>query len=308
MGWECLRKVYGFFTTGPESSGSLGVWPPGRVAGKGIMTTLNAETLARVRATFAAVNVHYPAKSPGALLTFTNPKVNKEATERGYMPAILHLAPSTMVGADLCQWATPECRAACLNTAGRGGIGLDASGWNVIQAARIRRAAAMLLTPDDFADRLTREITAHARRARRHGLAPALRLNGTSDLPWHRTMPDVIAHAHAEGCTLYDYTKRVTPDAADYGIDLTYSYPGGNGAAARRYLAAGQRVAVVFSTRKGHALPREWHAPWGEAVPVIDGDAHDLRFMDPGGVIVGLRAKGNARRITPTPTGFIQQG
>lgn len=266
------------------------------------------DTLLRVMATAAAMDTRYPVAGRGALLTVGNPKIEKDAAARGYLNAALFLAPATMVGANLCPWSSPECVAGCLNTAGRGGIGLDASGWNPLQAARIRRAARMILNPGAFAADLKREVSAHARRARRFGLSPALRLNGTSDVAWHRTMPDVIAHALAEGCTLYDYTKRPKPDAADHGIDVTYSYPGGQGEAARRYLAAGKRVAVVFSTRKGHALPEVWHAPWGDDVPVIDGDAHDLRFMDPGGVIVGLRAKGKARNMTPTLHGFIQQG
>ena len=32
--------------------------------------------------------------------------------------------------------------------------------------------------------------------------------------------------------------------------------------------------------------------------PVIDGDAHDLRFKDPKGVIVGLVAKGLGKKVT----------
>ena len=31
---------------------------------------------------------------------------------------------------------------------------------------------------------------------------------------------------------------------------------------------------------------------------VIDGDAHDLRFTDPKGVIVGLVAKGLGKKVT----------
>lgn len=38
---------------------------------------------------------------------------------------------------------------------------------------------------------------------------------------------------------------------------------------------------------------------------VIDGDAHDLRFLDPKGVVVGLKAKGAARRDT---SGFMVKG
>lgn len=264
-------------------------------------------TIRAVTATVAAVNQHYPVKSEGSLLTTTNPKVAKGAADMGYLPAVLHLAPHTMAGANLCPWASAECAAGCLNTSGRGGIGLDASGWNTIQASRIRRTAMMILNPAAFSERLRHEITAHARNAERHGLKPALRLNGTSDIVWHRLFPEVIAHAIAEGCTLYDYTKRPIPDAAEHGIDVTYSYPGGQGEAARRYLDAGYRVAVVFATRKGQPLPATWTAPWGYTYNVIDGDAHDLRFADPGGVIVGLRAKGKMRGMRGTPHGFLQQ-
>ena len=271
--------------------------------------TYTAETLRSVRATLAAVDTLYPVKSAGKLLTVANPKVNREAVERGYLPAVLHLAPHTMAGVNVCPWATlgeEGCAAPCLNTAGRGGIALDASGWNAIQAARIRRTARMALAPDAFAVELAREIGQHAARAHRMGLVPCIRLNGTSDISWHRTMPDVLTAAREAGCVLYDYTKRPVPDAAAHGVDLTYSYPGGEGTAARRYLDAGHRVAVVFATRKGAELPAEWVAPWGAAYPVTDGDTHDLRFTDPGGVIVGLRAKGRARAIAPAPYGFVQ--
>jgi hypothetical protein len=268
--------------------------------------TYAADTLRTVRATLAAVDTHYPTQTRGKLLTVTNPKVNREAVERGYLPAIMHLAPHTMAGANLCPWASADCSAACLNTAGRGGIGIDASGWNTIQAARIRRAARMILNPDAFAIDLAREIGRHAIRAHKLGLVPCVRLNGTSDVAFHRIMPSVIIAAREAGVTLYDYTKRPKPDAADHGIDVTYSYPGGNGEAARRYLNAGHRVAVVFATRKRDRLPAEWIAPWGDAYPIIDGDTHDLRFLDPGGIIVGLRAKGKATRVKPSPLGFVQ--
>jgi hypothetical protein len=36
--------------------------------------------------------------------------------------------------------------------------------------------------------------------------------------------------------------------------------------------------------------------------PVINGDETDLRFLDPKGVIVGLKAKGKAKKDT---TGFV---
>jgi len=36
--------------------------------------------------------------------------------------------------------------------------------------------------------------------------------------------------------------------------------------------------------------------------PIIDGDEHDLRFLDPAPVVVGLRPKGSLRG---TESGFV---
>ena len=273
------------------------------------MRTYTKETLENVRRTLADVDAAYPVAKRGDLLTTSNPKIEKQATERGYLNAALFLAPASMAGVNTCPWSTPECVAGCLNTAGRGGIRLDARGWNQQQAARIRRTARMVIDRDAFIADLLREVRAHARRAERLGLRPALRLNGTSDIPWHRTDPEMIATIREMGVTLYDYTKRPKPDAADHGIDITYSHPGGDGIATLRYLQAGYRVAVVFDTPKGDALPATWAPPVSAgayAFPVVDGDAHDLRFLDKPGVVVGLRAKGQMRGMTGTRGGFLQ--
>ena len=48
-------------------------------------------------------------------------------------------------------------------------------------------------------------------------------------------------------------------------------------------------VAVVFSTKKGKPLPRKF-----KGYKVVDGDEHDLTFLHPNGVVIGLRAKGKA--------------
>lgn len=269
------------------------------------MIRASADTLRRVRATLAAVDAAYPVKDDGYLLTYDSAKLAKGNRERGYLPVIMYAAPATSSGANLCQWSTGECRHGCLNTSGQGGIALDASGWNRAQAARIRRAAMIILNPDAFAEQLIREVKAASRKAEREGLLLAVRLNGTTDIAWHRVAPDLLAVIQ-EYATVYEYTKRPKPDALDAGVDITYSYPGGDGVAAQRFLAAGSRVAVVFATRKGDALPAEWRSPWGDTIPVIDGDAHEMRFTDPGGVIVGLRAKGRLVGVKGTERGFLQ--
>jgi len=51
-------------------------------------------------------------------------------------------------------------------------------------------------------------------------------------------------------------------------------------------------VAVVFDK-----LPETWHG-----FKVIDGDDDDLRYLDMGGVVIGLKAKGKAKQDT---SGFV---
>ena len=50
-------------------------------------------------------------------------------------------------------------------------------------------------------------------------------------------------------------------------------------------------------------LPTIWRG-----YEVIDGDLYDLRFKDKRGVVIGLRAKGKARKLPATENGFIQAG
>jgi hypothetical protein len=60
-------------------------------------------------------------------------------------------------------------------------------------------------------------------------------------------------------------------------------------------LQAGGNVAVVFG---GKSLPETWNG-----FRVIDGTLTDVRFADPRNVIVGLLAKGKARR--DRSSGFV---
>jgi hypothetical protein len=58
----------------------------------------------------------------------------------------------------------------------------------------------------------------------------------------------------------------------------------------------------VFSAER-HKLPATWDLPGYGSVPVVDGDLTDVRFFDPSSVIVGLSAKGRAKR---DETGFVR--
>jgi hypothetical protein len=224
--------------------------------------------------------------------------------KEGFYTAILHLAPASLSGRNVCSHATAGCISACLNTAGHGGIGLNADGLNSVQVARIRRTRFFTRDQRGFLTQLRREISLHVARAERHGLRPAMRLNGTSDLPWEnirldgRSMFELFPQVE-----FYDYTKvpiRIRRRAFEVSnYSLTFSLAESNEEKAREALAAGLNVAVVFAVRKGNPLPESF---WGRTV--IDADLTDLRFLDPSGVICGLRAKGRAINDT---SGFVRK-
>jgi hypothetical protein len=92
----------------------------------------------------------------------------------------------------------------------------------------------------------------------------------------------------------YDYTKRANRKDLPSNYRLTFSLAENNDAAAEVALRNGINVAAVF-----HKVPQSYMGR-----TVINGDEHDLRFLDPVGVIVGLKAKGNARY--DTTSGFVR--
>lgn len=229
-----------------------------------------------------------------------NPKTRK-GRARGYSSAVMHFAPASVSGLNVCAWSSPGCRAACLNTAGRGGITPKDGRPNNIQTARITRTRWFFADRAAFLVQLLGEIETHVRRARAHSMTPCVRLNGTSDVPWERVkLPDgrTVLDCFPD-VQFYDYTKSVgralTWAAGELpgNYHLTFSRSEVNDADARVVLAAGGNVAAVFA----HGLPLEWAGR-----PVINGDADDLRFLDPVPVVVGLKAKGRAAQDV---TGFV---
>jgi hypothetical protein len=147
---------------------------------------------------------------------------------------------------------------------------------------------------------LVREIENAIVNAARHDVEPVFRLNGTSDIRWE-TVPVINDRGYAyENVMLmfpdvqfYDYTKIANRRNIPANYHLTFSLAESNEQNARKALDAGMNVAAVFHTLPDTYLGRK----------VINGDATDLRFLDPKNVIVGLKAKGKAKRDT---TGFVK--
>jgi hypothetical protein len=238
------------------------------------------------------------------LLSTGNPKVLKGQAQ-GYNTYILHLAPADVSGYETCAKRTAGCTAACLNTAGRGGMFKRGESTNVIQEARKRKTQMFFEERTGFMEWLVKDIELAIKQSARLGLIPVFRLNGTSDLAFEKY--EVVRNgklfrnvfAAFPEVQFYDYTKilgRKVKDIPNY--QLTFSAADGNDSDVYKAIAEGLNVAVVFGVKKTDALPTEYLGR-----EVFNGDESDLRFLDPKGVIVGLYAKGKAKKDT---SGFVK--
>jgi hypothetical protein len=164
-----------------------------------------------------------------------------------------------------------------------------------VRDARQRKTDAFLANPIAFVDQLQIDIAEHVRYCERRGKKPVVRPNGTSDVDWSRfpgsngktifeAFPDVI---------FMDYTKMIKRKPLP-NYHLTVSYSEANAKYASMVAASEKNIAVVFRDR----LPKEFLGR-----PVIDGDKHDLRFLDPSPCVVGLIAKGKAKQ--DRTSGFV---
>jgi len=205
-------------------------------------------------------------------------KGQKLDTEKTYVTAIMYLAPHKLSGANVCPMAEQAgCVEGCLNSAGMGR-------FSNVQKARIAKTAWFNLDPIGFVDALKRDIDRFASWAIRKDLTPTIRLNGTSDIRWERYG---VPQAFPE-LTFYDYTKLYNRKGLPDNYSLTWSYSEASKPYSARLgdvIKSGMNAAAVFRNK----LPASF-----KGVPVVDGDKHDLRFLDEKGVIVGLKAKGKA--------------
>lgn len=240
----------------------------------------------------------------------------------GFLTAVLYLAPFKMSGINVCPMAElAGCWKGCLNTAGRGGISKGSKRFrtpvglvpdNAIQRCRIKRTQLYANDRDAFMAQLVKEIKSFLGKAERKGLTPAIRLNGTSDIRWENQPVtidgqyfDNLMDAFSE-VQFYDYTKLPNRFARslprNYHLALSFSN------ASERYADMcwdahhkyGASLVMVYRTKTDIINANTWYEEC--RVRVVDGDANDLRFLDPAKCIVTLKAKGKARKDT---SGFV---
>ncbi len=238
------------------------------------------------------------------LLSTGNPKVLK-GLKQGFNTYILHLAPAALSGYNTCPKATHGCAAACLNTAGRGGMFKKGETTNAIQKARIRKTIFFFEERAGFMEWLVKDIELAIKQSAKKDLVPVFRLNGTSDIAWEKysvirngVIYTNIFNAFPE-VQFYDYTKMLNRKVNGIpNYQLTFSAADGNDNDVAKAVAQGYNVAVVFGLKKTEAMPESYLGR-----PVFNGDESDLRFLDPKGVVVGLYAKGKAKKDT---SGFVK--
>lgn len=244
-----------------------------------------------------------------------------KASGFGYLNAIHYMAPHSSAGVgNLCSHASPQCIALCLGThSGQAAMVSDlANGTNATRESRKDKARRFMHNRADYLNRLARDIVKLEAKAKREGLALCVRLNGSTDIAWERLRFNLeaktlvaigqsrkgeqIRYANVTLLELFphiqfvDYTKNPNRmGKTPHNLHLTLSFSGSNLDACIEALHNGHNVAVVF----GEGLPDNW-----QGFPVIDGDKHDLRHLDPrGGYVVGLSPKGTtAKRDT---SGFV---
>jgi hypothetical protein len=235
----------------------------------------------------------------------SNPKVAKNA-KVGQMTAVLHLAPGNMSGHEVCPKRSAGCTAACLHFAG------NPLYYTAKTTSRIARTKALFANRNDFMNLLALEISSHIKKARKLGLSPSVRLNGTSDICFEAKKfvlyPEVAAQLVEANklatnvielfptTIFYDYTalpNRRPPT----NYHLTFSMKENNSADVAIARAKGWNIAVVFPTSK---LPTEYIG-----LPVINGDDHDFRPLDATPCVVGLKVKGAAGK--GDLSGFVQR-
>lgn len=239
------------------------------------------------------------------LLTTGNTKTLK-GEKKGYITYILHLAPAEVAGVgNMCPMSTFGCREGCLNLSGHGGMLHKDTGANAVQEARKRKTRFFAQDRAGFIALLKQDIAKAVKQAERKGMTPVFRLNGTSDIPWTAYKLDgKNIFEHFPDVQFYDYTAvpnrfRKKPD----NYHLTFSVKEDNDADVRKAIAAGGSIAVVFDIRKTQPFPETYMG-----LTVIDGDEHDLRFVEADQVCVGLRLKGfKAAKDAARASGFAKK-
>jgi hypothetical protein len=216
-----------------------------------------------------------------------SPKAIK-ANDYGWLNAINYMAPASTAGmGNFCSHASDGCKAICLGEhSGQAAMRREGED-NAVTLSRKNKIVYFMQDRQAFIAEAIHHIRKLDKQAIDNGLRLAVRLNGSTDIAWEgiRDAEGLTIFDHFPTIQFLDYTKNPTrfKRKLPSNYHLTFSRSETNETQCKALLAQGHNVAVIFS----EGLP---YAMWG--FNVINGDDHDLRFLDPKGVVVGLTPKG----------------
>jgi hypothetical protein len=266
---------------------------------------------------------------PHLLGSSTKLEHNETSGEHGVLGSkqlVQYLQPSNqsgIKGCNTCGSETKGCKGACLS--GSGQLGL--TGGEIAKQARTKMAWEQ---PDMYLGLVQSEIRNHERTSRAMRRTPVVRLNGTSDVGWHRLgeTSDLLIGSRP-GTQFNEYTKFNTHDVVEHEDPNPYSNyhwihsltENTTVPRIEQITKSGRNVAVPLNIKKGDKIPDSLtiNDKQGRSIelPTVRtsrgesaGDAHDMRHLDERiGGAVALRAKEitvEGRRGVFDKTGFIR--
>ena len=202
----------------------------------------------------------------------------------------LQFAPSYISGFNVCPNASINCGLTCLNETGHGARHMiNKNNIHMVLKARIIRTILFFEYRTQFKNRLIQEINLHKNKVNKlKNVKLCIRLNVLSDIKHEKINKDILEMF--KDIQFYDYTKilnrnikhlnnyHLTISRNELNKDIIKDMP--------------HNKAYVFNVKRNDKLPEYY-----ENKKVIDGDLHDLRFLDNKNIIVGLRYKGNNKDL-----------
>jgi hypothetical protein len=196
------------------------------------------------------------------------------------------MLPHTLSGENVtfCPNSTPECRAYCILTSGRGACSTvhNGRGW---------KTSLLFDYPNAWFTMFHNEV----RLAAKQFDALRCRPNIFTDVHWEKLLPEDF-WTEFKQVRFQDYTKGWqrgfrTPLPRNYRLVYSASERTSIERIYQRVVEDRQRVTVVFDVHKKVPFPKRWHG-----MRLVDGDVDDDLWSRPAGAVVGLRAKGRLRK------------
>ena len=229
-------------------------------------------------------------------LVTQNSKLDK-GNKYDFLNLGIQFAPSFISGFNVCSNASVECGMKCINFTGLGSKHmLNKNNIHMVLKARLIRTIIYFEYKEQFKKRVIKEINLYRNKVKKLNdnnvndkeIKICIRLNVFSDIKWEKTFKEIFNTFN--DLQFYDYTKilnrnikhlnnyHLTISRNEINKDVIKDIP--------------NNKAYVFNIKRNDKMIEYY-----EDKKVIDGDLHDLRFLDNKNVIVGLRYKGNDKDL-----------